>query len=496
MNSNPIGDHEGALAGICLAPDNEVALAYIAAAGLTEKDFITTAGRIVLAAVDLNKSGRPVDHYSLPDRLTSETLEAFGGVSGLNRLVDAAPPMAHAAFHITAIRDIAAKRRIIEMASGWAEAARNGSQPAELLENIRNAIATEERLANGTTSGFPAIENAQSFTAADIPEPPQIVEGVIHRGSKLVYGGPSKAMKTWVFLYLCLCVACGMPWLGFGTHLGRVLYINLELQMFSLQHRLKVIAEALGVAIPQMLNIWNLRGHSCPVSKLLPELLRQIRGEGYDLIVIDPIYKTLDGRDENAAGDIGKVCSELEAVAVQTGAAVAFGAHFAKGNASGKESIDRISGSGVWARDPDSIIVATPHESDGAFSIEMTLRNFPQPPPFVVRWQYPLMLRDGELDPSRLRQARQRSGCAPVRPDVTELIQDAVSLVKPKVLNISVFKGKLYRMAGTQSRVRELVNILVGEGHLEELHERGRGRHEAWIGTPDQIKKFRQKELQ
>jgi hypothetical protein len=302
-------------------------------------------------------------------------------------------------------------------------------------------------------------------------------------------------MKTWVFLYLCFCVGWGVPWLGFNTTMGRVLYINLELQLFALQRRLQTIADALRLNVPKGLHLWNLRGHGCPLSKLLPELLRQIEGDGYDLIVVDPIYKTLDGRDENSAGDIGRVCSELEAVAVQTGAAVAFGAHFAKGNASGKESIDRISGSGVWARDPDSIIVATPHETEGAFSVEMTLRNFPQPPPFVMRWQYPLMVRDGELDPTRLRQARQRSGGAPVRSDVAELVQDAVAIVKTKAINISVFRGKLYRIAGTQSRVRELVNILVGEGHLEELHERGRGRHEAWIGTPDQIKKLRQREL-
>ena len=58
------------------------------------------------------------------------------------------------------------------------------------------------------------------------------------------------------------------------------------------------------------------------------------------------------------------------------GAAVAFGAHFAKGNAAGKEHLDRVSGSGVWARDPDAIITATRHEEDDAFAVEMTLRNF------------------------------------------------------------------------------------------------------------------------
>ena len=48
--------------------------------------------------------------------------------------------------------------------------------------------------------------------------------------------------------------------------------------------------------------------------------------------------------------------------------------HFAKGNASAKGTIDRISGSGVFARDPDSLVVFTRHEEEGAFVVEM-VRN-------------------------------------------------------------------------------------------------------------------------
>ena len=40
-------------------------------------------------------------------------------------------------------------------------------------------------------------------------------------------------------------------------------------------------------------------------------------------------------------------------VAVQTGAAIALVHHFAKGNATRKRAQDRLSGNGVFARDPD-----------------------------------------------------------------------------------------------------------------------------------------------
>ena len=82
--------------------------------------------------------------------------------------------------------------------------------------------------------------------------------------------------------------------------------------------------------------------------------------------------------------------------------------YFAKGNAAAKETIDRISGSGVFARDPDSLITFTKHEEEGAFTVEMVLRNLPPVEPFVVAWDWPLFRRAESLDPARLKQAGGR----------------------------------------------------------------------------------------
>ena len=90
-------------------------------------------------------------------------------------------------------------------------------------------------------------------------------------------------------------------------------------------------------------------------------------------------------------------------IAEQTGAAVAFGAHFSKGNQSGKNAIDRVSGSGVFARDPDTILTLTAHEEPNCFTLDATLRNLPPMESFVLRWQYPLFVRDEGLDPTKLK---------------------------------------------------------------------------------------------
>ena len=91
-------------------------------------------------------------------------------------------------------------------------------------------------------------------------------------------------------------------------------------------------------------------------------------------------------------------------MAETTGAALAISHHFSKGNQSAKEAIDRFSGSGVFARFPDALLTMTRHEEDDAFSVDPTVRNFAPVEPFVLRWQHPLMVRDGALDPAKLKK--------------------------------------------------------------------------------------------
>lgn len=96
--------------------------------------------------------------------------------------------------------------------------------------------------------------------------------------------------------------------------------------------------------------------------------------------------------------------SHFEGIAHDTGAAVLVPAHFAKGNASDKEAMDRISGSGVFARDPDSILTLTRHETEGAFTFEAILRTFPPASPVVVQWSHPVFRIAEDLDPARLKR--------------------------------------------------------------------------------------------
>jgi hypothetical protein len=101
--------------------------------------------------------------------------------------------------------------------------------------------------------------------------------------------------------------------------------------------------------------------------------------------------------------------NELEALVQRTGAALVVAHHFAKGDSTAKNTIDRMSGAGAWARDPDSILVLTPHEEPDCFTVSAILRNLPQLDEFVVRWDYPRMLLARELNPDALRRPQARN---------------------------------------------------------------------------------------
>jgi hypothetical protein len=273
---------------------------------------------------------------------------------------------------------------------------------------MNTQLATDWPTANEIplARSLPDPIDAVQLLESDLPKPTELVCGVLHKGSKMVIGGGSKSYKTWTLVDLGVSVATGTDWWGFKTNKGRVLYMNFEIQDPFFQKRLSEVLFAKNCHLEEgQLSYWGLRGKAADLGTLMPEITAILKDGDYSLIIFDPIYKALGGRDENKAGDIASLLNEIEALAVATGAAVAFGHHFSKGNQAAKESIDRIGGSGVFARDPDTILTMTKHEEEDAFSIDPILRNFPPVAPFVVRRIHPLMLRDDNLDPKALKKS-------------------------------------------------------------------------------------------
>ena len=213
----------------------------------------------------------------------------------------------------------------------------------------------------GQADDLPDTESlAASFGRLPALAPP-LIEGVLRQGHKLLLAGPSKAGKSFALIELCISIAEGSKWLGrFGCARGRVLYVNLELDRASCLHRFADVYQALGLPPDHVdrIDLWNLRGASVPMDKLAPKLIRRAKNRGYIAVILDPIYKVLTG-DENAADQMAKFCNQFDLVCRQLGCAVVYCHHHSKGAQGGKRSMDRASGSGVFARDPDALLDMT-----------------------------------------------------------------------------------------------------------------------------------------
>jgi len=258
---------------------------------------------------------------------------------------------------------------------------------------------------------LPEIVSLREFAASNPVPPPQLIEGVLHRGCKMVLGGTSKSNKSWSLLDLAMSVASGQPWWGRRCEKVPVVYINFELHDWAIGQRLMALVAARPecTGMGDTLLLWNLRGHNADITLLRPKLEEQLARVQPGLIILDPAYKVLGNRDENANGEIASLMNEFEALAKKTGAAIVVAHHFAKGDSTAKSAMDRMSGAGAWARDPDSIVVLTPHEEENCFTVTSILRNLPQLPEFVVGWDYPLMRVAKDLNPEALRRPQAKN---------------------------------------------------------------------------------------
>ena len=435
-----------------------------AMAKIGPEHFFVPAHRIIFIAVcDLYDAGHAIDLITFTQILRDKNLlESVGGAAFVTSLFTFVPTAAAIEYYLDIVRD---KYMLREAIAAGTELVRQAyeeqDQPQTVFDVIESKL-TSLRSLHGRNGHLPPMDDGAVLLSTAAVFPDDVVVDVLHRGAKMVLGGASKAFKTWAFIDLAVSVTTGTAWLGkFETKRGRVLYINLELQRAWFHKRLQTVCDERQLKIePGYLKVWNLRGFATDLSNLRPRLLRGIGPDEFVLIIIDPIYKLLGKRDENKAGDIASLLNEIEALAVETAAAIAFGAHYSKGNQSGKEVIDRIGGSGVFARDPDSILNFTRHEEENSFCVDAVLRNHPQLPPFVVRWEFPLFVADNLLNPEHLKQA----GGAPKRFKV----EDFVALVEAPRRKSEIIDRARKKMKCSERTAKYLFAEAAAEGLLIE----------------------------
>lgn len=311
---------------------------------------------------------------------------------------------------------------------------RNGNRQYLAATNIgRKSWVDWMDFVEGVTDELPDMEPLSTYKDSPPKLPEELIGGILRRGHKMLISGSSKAGKSFLLMELCVALAEGRPWLGFPCKKGRVLYVNLEIDPASAVNRFLKIYEALGIPPKNMDSIvlWNLRGHAVPLDQLVPKLIRRVRDRHFDAIIIDPIYKVITG-DENNASEMGAFCNQFDKICTATGCSAIYCHHHSKGAQGMKKAMDRASGSGVFARDPDAQLDMIQLElsediennvRDGgatAWRLESSLREFPNIQPVNFWFEYPIhkvdangslgtMPAQGTLQAGRLRNPKCKS---------------------------------------------------------------------------------------
>ena len=291
---------------------------------------------------------------------------------------------------------------------------RNGNRQYLVATNIGRKSWTDWMdFVEGVTDELPPMESLAEYKDNPPELPEELIQGILRRGHKMLISGSSKAGKSFLLMELCVSLAEGKLWLGFSCRQGKVLYVNLEIDPASCINRFLKIYEALNIPMKNMDNIviWNLRGHAVPLDQLVPKLIRRVRDQHFEAIVIDPIYKVITG-DENSASDMGQFCNQFDKICNETGCSIVYCHHHSKGAQGAKKAMDRASGSGVFARDPDAQLDMIQLElsedvknfvRDGhatAWRLESSLREFENIEPVNFWFDYPVhrIDRKGYLD--------------------------------------------------------------------------------------------------
>ena len=285
---------------------------------------------------------------------------------------------------------------------------RNGKAQYLAATNIgRKSWADWMDYIEGTEDNYPQIVSLADYWVNPPALREPLIDGVLRHGHKMLMSGPSKAGKSMNLMQLAICIAEGIPWLNFPVKKGRILYVNLEIDDASFYNRFHELYQAMEIEPKYLDDIKTLsfRGYALPLNELVPILLKRMKGTTFDAVILDPIYKVMMG-DENNASDMGKFSNQFDRICNETGASMIYCHHHSKGAQGAKKAIDRASGSGVFARDPDAIIDLIELEMtddirnnvrDGkasAWRMEGTLREFAPFDPLDIWFDYPLHYLD------------------------------------------------------------------------------------------------------
>ncbi len=249
------------------------------------------------------------------------------------------------------------------------------------------------------------------YSKRNVEPAPELIHGLLRGGEKMLLTGASKSGKSFLLMELALALATGRSWLGFPCEKTHVLYLNVEMEDMAAAWRIKKICEQWDIDMSSInrLSMRTITGKGMNLRRLRRYLegLNEEKELVYDVIIIDPIYKLLEG-DENSSTTINQLTDLTDWICQELNMTVIYSHHHSKGSKGSTRAMDRSSGSGIFARDADALVDLIelevppevrekPDNKDiTAFRMEAVLRDYPRFEPINLFFRYPVHELDTE----------------------------------------------------------------------------------------------------
>ena len=215
--------------------------------------------------------------------------------------------------------------------------------------------------------------------AAWLADPDDPEEPIIHKlfdvGDRVSIVGQSKARKSFYAMQMAVSIAAGIPFLGADTVRQTVLLVNGEIRKGWYRRRLRRMVDSL-LLDPQVLEDRLIIVNSCDDTgatwdSVLTEATRRRAG----VCMVDPAYLLLgDEIDQIQAKENVRAMKQFAA----EGITLVCVYHATKGHIGDRQVIDRVSGSGIYARDATTMISLCEHASEENHAVVSSVtRNHP-----------------------------------------------------------------------------------------------------------------------
>ena len=281
--------------------------------------------------------------------------------------------------------------------------------------------------------------DADTLLSTPMPVTRFVVERLLPEGLHILAGAP-KVGKSWLALWLCLCVAKGEPVWDFAVTKGTVLYLCLEDSLTRIQNRLFQITED----APDTLHFTTLAGS---IGGGLEDQLKGFLAEhpGTALVVIDTLQKVRQpGENANPYASDYRDITALKRLAEEYGIAILLIHHLRKMN--DEDPLNMISGTtGISGATDSSFVLKERKRGSGEATLYCTGRD-------IEYRELPLRF--------------QKDTHTWV---LTEPVEEDTPAADPEVTFLSVFLKGLHSFEGTATELSELLEERTGESILPSV---------------------------